>query len=140
MKKTAVFTIASENYFAQVQTLLSSLKKINKEWDRYFAVVDEPDDDLINALKSTQTKLIKMQELTSIPNLSDMKFRYDIMELNTAIKPFVFLKLFDNYERIVYLDPDIKVFKVLDKINTVFDKGYEFVMTPHLTGYGGGIR
>ena len=31
----------------------------------------------------------------NIPDLDDMKFRYDIMELNTAIKPFVLLNLME---------------------------------------------
>ena len=134
MKKTAVVTIASENYFAQVQTLLTSLEKTNPAWDRFFAVVDEPDDDLVEALKETNTKLIKMDEI-NIPDLDDMKFRYDIMELNTAIKPFVLLKLMEEYECVVYLDPDIRVYEQLDEVNEAFENGYEFVVTPHFTGY-----
>lgn len=134
MKKTAVVTIASENYFAQVQTLLDSLLKTNPKWDRYFAVVDEPDLDLIEALKKTNTKLIKMDEI-GIPDINDMKFRYDIMELNTAIKPFVLLKLMEEYECVVYLDPDICVYDEMREVNDAFEKGYEFVVTPHFSDY-----
>ena len=43
-KNTAVFTISSENYFAQVKTLMDSLETTNSEWDRYYALVDEKDE------------------------------------------------------------------------------------------------
>ena len=134
MKCTAVFTIASENYFAQVNTLLKSLKETNPDWDRFFALADEPDDDLIEALKDTDTQLIRMEEI-GIPDLSDMTFRYDIMELNTAIKPFVILTLQQKYDRVVYLDPDICVYAEMKEVNHAFDKGYDFVVTPHFTDY-----
>jgi len=134
MKTTAVVTIASENYFAQVDTLLESLLQTNPGWDRYFAIADEPDDDLKRALTRTDTKLITMGEI-DLPDINDMKFRYDIMELNTAIKPFVLKKLLKKYDRVVYLDPDIVVYKSMELVNKAFDDGYEFVITPHLTGY-----
>ncbi len=132
--KTAVFTIASKNYFAQVNTLLQSLYETNPNWDRYFAIADEPNADLEGALQVTSTGLIRMEDL-AIPDLNDMKFRYDVMELNTAIKPFVMLYLQERYERVVYLDPDIRVFAEMEAVNRAFDEGYDFVVTPHLTGY-----
>lgn len=134
MKKTAVVTIASENYFAQVQTLLVSLQNTNPEWDRYFCVVDEPDDDLYKALKITDTKLIRIDEI-GIPDLDDMKFRYDIMEFNTAVKPFVLLTLLKEYECVVYLDPDICVYREMKEVNDAFEDGYDFVLLPHFNDY-----
>ena len=111
---TAVVTIASENYFAQVNTLLKSLQITNPDWDRYFALADEPDQDLHEALKETKTTLIT-PDVLDIPDLNDMKFRYDVMEFNTAIKPFVLLKLLKEYKRVVYLDPDICVYAKMDE-------------------------
>ena len=134
MRKTAVVTIASENYFAQVQTLLQSLQETNPQWDRFFAVVDNPDEDLYQALTLTDTGLITLEEL-DIPDLNDMKFRYDIMELNTAIKPFVLLNLLKKYERVIYLDPDIRVYAEMKAVNEAFDEGYHFVLIPHFNDY-----
>jgi len=39
--RTAVFTIASRNYFAFVRTLMKSLEKTNPQWDRFVGVADE---------------------------------------------------------------------------------------------------
>lgn len=133
MKRTAVVTIASTNYFAQVQILMDSLAKTNPTWDRYFGVADEIDDELIKACRN-RCEIIQMTEL-DIPDLDDMKFRYDIMELNTAIKPFVLLHLMKTYDRVIYMDPDICVYKELSAVNKAFDDGYEFVVTPHFTDY-----
>lgn len=132
MSKTAVFTISSINYFGQAKTLLDSLEKTNPEWDRFFALVDEKNEDIVEASKGIE--IIEMSQL-GINDLEEMKFRYDVMELNTAIKPFVFLYLFKQYDRVVYLDPDICVYKEMKEINNAFDEGYHFVLTPHFTGY-----
>ncbi len=132
MSKTAVFTISSINYFGQAKTLLDSLKETNPEWDRYFALVDEKSQDIVEAAEGIE--IIEMSQL-DINDLEEMKFRYDVMELNTAIKPFVFLHLFKQYDRVIYLDPDICVYREMSEINNAFDEGYRFVLTPHFTGY-----
>ena len=132
MKRTAVFTISSANYFAQAKTLLDSLKDTNPEWDRCYALVDEMNPQIREACKDI--RVIRMEELP-INDLNDMKFRYNVMELNTAIKPFVILYLLNEYDRVVYLDPDIYVYERMDAVNEAFDQGYNFVLTPHFTGY-----
>lgn len=134
MKKTAVVTISSNNYFAQALTLLQSLKVTNVSWDRYYAIADNPDDDVVESLKKENVSLIKLSEL-NIPDLKDMEFRYSIVEFNTAIKPFVLLKLLDTYDNVVYIDPDVYVYNELSEVNEAFKNGYDFVMTPHFTRY-----
>ena len=131
---TAVVTIASKNYFAQVKTLLDSLRETNPLWDRFFAIADEPNAQIISLLAEIDSTLISLEEL-DIPDLNDMKFRYDIMEFNTAIKPFVLLKLMEQYDRVIYLDPDICVYAEMEEINRAFDSGYHFILTPHLSDY-----
>lgn len=134
MNKTAVFTIASVNYFAQVQTLLDSLKESNPEWDRYYAVADTAGEDVAAETEKKGARIIELEDL-AIPDLNDMSFRYDVMEFNTAIKPFVMLRLLESYDRVVYLDPDIYVYGRMAKVEEAFDDGYDFVMIPHLNDY-----
>ena len=57
---------------------------------------------------------------------------YDVMELSTAVKPFLLRYLLDRGTDVVmYLDPDIEVFAPLDDL---FDLASErqIVLTPHL--------
>lgn len=132
MNKTAVFTIASKNYFAYVKTLMKSLETSNPELERYVVVVDDIDEEFANLERNFE--LINLDEL-NLPEENLMKFRYTIMEFNTAVKPFVFTRLFRDYERVVYLDPDIYVFNKLAEVYDAFDRGNNFVLTPHLLDF-----
>lgn len=129
--KTAVFTIASKNYFAYVRTLMQSLEKSNGHMDRYAVVVDDVDEEFSNLPRNYE--LIAVDDL-DLPHPNQMKFRYDIMEFNTAVKPFAILKLFEKYDRVIYLDPDIYVYRRLQPIEDAFETGANIVLTPHFNG------
>lgn len=131
--KTAVFTIASRNYFAFVRTLMSSLEETNPEWDRFVAVADEITDSFSNRPRNFD--LISLEEI-DLPDYKKMLFRYTILEFNTAIKPFVFKELLNKkgYDRVIYFDPDIYVYERLDEIEALFARGKHIILTPHFTG------
>src|SRR6185437_11574825 len=61
-------------------------------------------------------------------------FRYDIMELNTAVKPYMFewLRMRNPEAGLVYLDPDIYVLRPLDEVAQAFANCKLAVLTPHL--------
>ena len=69
-----------------------------------------------------------------IPDLPGFTFRYDVMELNTAVKPFMFLFLLEDrfYDHVIYFDPDIEVFARLDAILAPLAEGAAFAVTPHI--------
>lgn len=131
--KTAVFTIASRNYFAFVHTLMKSLEKTNPNWDRFVALADEITDEF--EARPRNFDLISLEEI-DLPDYKKMLFRYTILEFNTAIKPFVFKILLNKmgYDRIIYFDPDIFVYEKLDEIEDLFDRGEQVILTPHFTG------
>jgi glycosyltransferase involved in cell wall biosynthesis/SAM-dependent methyltransferase len=63
-----------------------------------------------------------------------MAERYSITEFNTALKPFVFMHLFNNYHHgsVVYLDPDILVMSRMVEMESAFADGADAVLTPHI--------
>ncbi|MES2105309.1 MAG: glycosyltransferase family 4 protein [Pseudomonadota bacterium] len=129
--KTAVFTIVSLNYGAFARTLMESLSAAHPEWDRHVLLVDQCDDpasvggELFSAMTVEQLPLPKMREFL---------FRYGIMELNTAAKPYMFAHLRrQGYDRVVYIDPDILVMDRLVDVERLLDEGAAAVVTPHLT-------
>ena len=68
-----------------------------------------------------------------IPDLRLFVFRYDIMELNTAVKPFMFQHLLRiGHRSILYFDPDIQIFSRLDQILRPLQGEASLVLTPHL--------
>jgi len=131
MLKTAVFTIVSKNYWAFARTLMQSLAKAQPDWERHVLLVDRqteptlPDDGIF------ATTLVEELDL---PDIKGFLFRYAIMELNTAVKPWMFEHLRKRgYQRIVYLDPDILVLKPLVDVERLLEEGATAVVTPHLT-------
>ncbi len=128
---TAVFTIVSLNYGAFAKTLMESLLQTHPEWARYVLFVDECEEpnkiapELFTALMIDQLPLPKMREFM---------FRYGIMELNTAAKPYMFSWLRrQGFERVVYIDPDILVLNRLEDVERLLNEGATGVLTPHLT-------
>ena len=68
-----------------------------------------------------------------IVNFAEFAFRYDIMEFNTALKPFMFRHLLSKgHPSVLYFDPDIEIFRPLDSVMELLDGGASLVLTPHL--------
>lgn len=68
-----------------------------------------------------------------LPDPAQFLFRYTVLELNTAIKPWVFQALFDRgYTRVVYFDPDIEILSSLDDMLARLDRS-DVLLTPHVT-------
>ncbi|MBC3830442.1 glycosyltransferase [Undibacterium amnicola] len=129
--KTAVFTIVSLNYGAFAKTLMKSLLETHPDWDRFVGLADRCDDTQGFSQNLFEPVLV---ESLPLPDMRAFLFRYGIMELNTAIKPYMFSHLRKlGYERIVYIDPDILVLDRLVDVEKLLDDGAAAVVTPHLT-------
>ena len=128
-KQTAIFSICSNNYLSQADVFYQSARAAHPEADLYLGLADEPMEDG-SALPGV--RVVPARQL-NIPDFHSVAFGYDIMEFNTAIKPFIFLRLFEQgYDNVLYFDPDIVIFRRLDSIFDALDGGASFVLTPHL--------
>jgi glycosyltransferase involved in cell wall biosynthesis len=129
--KTAVFTIVSLNYAAFAKTLMESAAEMHPEWDRFVLLVDECDDPAALAPELFTTVTV---DTLPLPKKREFLFRYSIMELNTAAKPYMFSHLRQQgYQHLVYIDPDILVVNRLDDVERLLNEGATGVLTPHLT-------
>lgn len=124
------FTVCSRNFLAYSHTLWASLEKFYPDCRFYAALCDEHGGFDEPALPYP---IINMEAL-GISRLEEMKHRYNITELNTAIKPFVFQYLFERHpgETFVYLDPDIFVTSRFEEIEALFEDGADCILTPHI--------
>ena len=125
------FTLCSNNYLAQAKTLGDSLLAHNPNYKFVIGLVDkkvaEIDYDFFLPHQVIEA------EAAGIPNFDDLCQRYDIIELNTAVKPFFFKYLFREHPEVegaLYLDPDVMVFSSLEKIYAELDN-HSVVVTPH---------
>src|SRR5438105_2200107 len=114
--RTAVFSIISPNYRHFARVLMASLQRHHPEWDRFVLLSGEtPGSDVIEDSFAT----VPLEALP-LPNAQQFFFRYSILELNTAVKPWMFEHLFSrDYERIIYFDPDIFVYSPLVELDTL---------------------
>ena len=129
MAKTCIFTIVANNYRHFARTLMASARAHGPDVDRFVVVCDEPmaASDPRDAFTE-----IPVRDL-GLPQFDRFTFQYTILELNTAIKPWVFAALFARgYERVVYFDPDIKLYGSIAPVLAHLDRA-QIVLTPHLT-------
>ncbi|MDJ0900192.1 MAG: glycosyltransferase [Xenococcus sp. MO_188.B8] len=130
--KRAIVTICSGNYFPYARILFTSLQQYHPEASLFLCLADKLQPD--GELGIEGVEVIPAADL-AITNFADFAFRYDIMEFNTAVKPFVMQDLIENrgFEEVVYLDPDIELFAPMSPVFEAFAKGADFVLTPHIT-------
>jgi len=71
-------------------------------------------------------------EKLGLPGFRALAFKYNIMELNTAVKPSFLKYLFQaGAYKVIYFDPDIYLFRPLEVIYDALDTS-SVVLTPHL--------
>jgi len=132
MARVAVCTIVSKNYLAYARTLLDSVARHEPGWERFVLLVDTVDESVPR--EPDRYTLLPVEGLP-LPDPRAFFFRYSILELNTAVKPWLLEALLDRgFERVVYLDPDIELHAPLVEVDRLFDEGARLVLTPHLTG------
>jgi hypothetical protein len=126
-------TIVSPNYLAYARTLSASYLA-KHPGHRFFVLIvaDLPLSDR-KVFEGDAFAPVLLMEL-GLENLKAEGMKYDILELNTNVKPTFMKYLLETHqlEKLVYLDPDIFVYAPL---TPVFDalEGANAVLTPHVT-------
>jgi hypothetical protein len=127
------YTICSVNYFAQAHTLGESLQKLNPDIRFVIGVVDKLQGKTIDTAILPPFELLEVDKI-GIPDFQEMCDRYDITELNTAVKPYYIHYFYDTFpeiDSVIYFDPDIIVYDDLQELKTALTK-HNIVVTPHL--------
>jgi hypothetical protein len=132
---TTVLTICSANYLAHAKTLGDSVREHNPNFHFVIGLVDRMPDGL-DAGYLEHFEVIPVEQL-NLPQFGEMVRKYNIVELNTAVKPFYMAFLYERdpkVDAVIYLDPDILVCgsfsRLLVKLGT-----YSIVLTPHSCTY-----
>src|ERR1700733_7460856 len=117
MTATISFTICSNNYLAHAKTLADSFLQFNPESPFIVGLVDKKSEDIDYSFLG-KANLIELSD-DIIPGYKDMMVRYNIVELNTAVKPFFFNYLIKTYspDFIHYFDPDVKIYQSIASLN-----------------------
>jgi hypothetical protein len=127
-----VFTLCSNNYLAQARTLGDSLLMYNPAYKFIIGLVDRKNPAI--DYSKIPYEILEVENI-GISNFTDLYRRYNIIELNTAVKPFFFKYLFNNevnLSGVIYLDPDILVYSTFKDLEQELETS-EIIITPHFT-------
>ncbi|WP_247234967.1 glycosyltransferase [Telluribacter sp. SYSU D00476] len=130
---TIAFTICSINYLAQARTLGDSLAATNPDIKYFVGLVDRLEGVSFDDSYRPDFPLVEIHAI-GIEGFEEMCERYNITELNTAVKPFYFTYFFNKYpeaDKVIYFDPDIIVYQPLTHLLQSLDT-HEAVLTPHV--------
>src|SRR5262249_46435513 len=125
--RTGVCTIVSKNYFHFARTLMDSVRAAHPDWEQYVLLVDEFGQGVEPGCEPFH--LVSMTDL-GLPDIKKFCFRYTILELNTAVKPWLLAWLMQTkgLDRAVYLDPDILVYAPLREVEEKLQGGALMVL------------
>ena len=129
---TLVFTLCSNNYLAQAITLGDSLLRHNPGYNYVIGLVDRKNSDIDYSI--IPYEILEVEKI-GITTIEEMYRKYDLIELNTAVKPFYFKHFFinrNNLESIIYLDPDILVYAPFTELEADL-RSSDIIITPHFT-------
>ena len=126
-----ICTIIAKNYIAHARVLAQSYKEHHPEGTCHVLVIDDS-EGYIDA-SSEPFELVTPAQL-DIDDYEHMAAIYDVLELSTAVKPWLLRYLLDgrSLERVAYLDPDIRVYDRLDEIERLTGE-HGLVLIPHIT-------
>lgn len=130
MKKIHVYTSAACNYIPKVRALVESIKKYHPDWVVHLALSDEVPAGL--DLSAEPFDEIHPISSLDIPNANGWAFCHTIVELSTAIKPFLLARLLDRPDcaGVIYLDPDTVLFSPLNDVLEAIQHS-NIALTPH---------
>lgn len=129
-KRRVHFTICAKNYLPIARTCLATSAQHHPDAEHYLVLCDAVDQGYDPSVEPFA--VIPVTDLP-LPLFEDMKLRYDVMELNTAIKPFCFTHFFNaGADEVVYLDPDLYFLQRMDAVRDALASGAEAVLTPHI--------
>jgi hypothetical protein len=123
-------TVIARNYLVQARVLMASVAEHHPGSPRLAVLADEGEDCFDTAQEPFQ--VIRSTEL-DLPDSAWFHFRYNKLELTTAVKPFAMRRALEllGVESVIYLDADIRLFAPLDPVTAALGEA-SIVLTPHL--------
>ena len=121
----AVFTVCNLRYLHLAKTLADSVFQRSKLETHIFIF----DKKIKLDLDDSYIKIYWIEELADT-EFYKRAFKYNVIELTTAYKPFLAQYLLKTYKKVVFFDPDIFLFGEVGSIIKSLDQN-DFLLTPH---------
>lgn len=131
MNSPLACTIIANNYLAYARAFTRSFLARHPDGKVCVLIVDRPQPG--HRYEDEPFAVVFADQL-GIPSFPHVSFRYSILELNTAVKPYFLLHLHRalGCDRVCYFDPDILILGDLSELYERLGRA-DAVLTPHLT-------
>lgn len=125
-----VCTIVAKNYVAFARVLATTLREHHPDATLTVLVLDDHEGYIDPGQEPFE--LLTPADVDDLP-FDEMAGRYTILELSTAVKPWLLRSLLarEGADHVMYLDPDIQVVGPLTGIRTLAVE-HQVVLTPHM--------
>ena len=121
----AVFTVCNVAYLDKAMVLAHSLyEHTNIKIDIFIFDKKEP-----SIFKNDVCNFHWIEDL-EVPEFKYLSFKYTVIELTTALKPWLALNLLKENSKVIFLDPDVMIFNNFDVIFNDLEL-HPVVLTPH---------
>ena len=125
-----IATIVSANYLAYAKTLADSVRMWEPDASFRVLMVDRATPRVTEAVEKLGLTVVFAEDL-GLEDFEELAFKYDIVELNTALKPTFLKRLFaDGFEQVWYMDPDIRLFGAVCSVKDALREA-SIALTPH---------
>lgn len=103
----------------------------HSEWKFIIGLCDEFDSSF-DYSAFDEFEIIKVKDI-NVPEFENIVQQYNIIELNTAVKPTFIKYIFTtcNANKLIYIDPDILVTSYFEEVIAILDTK-DIVLTPHI--------
>ncbi len=124
-------TIVARNYLAQARVLIDTFRKHHGDGTFHLLLIDEPGTERPEV---PGAEVVMVDEIgVDPPVLEQMIVSYQLIELATALKPWLLRSLIARgYDHAVYFDPDITIERRIAELPALA-RDHSVVLTPHLT-------
>jgi glycosyltransferase involved in cell wall biosynthesis/SAM-dependent methyltransferase len=120
-------TIIAKNYLPQARVLAKSFRRHHPDGRFVVLVLDEIEGWFDRSQEPFET--LTAAEL-DLPEFGPMASAYDVLEMSTAVKPWLLRQLLADDDHVVYLDPDIQIFGSCAEVAELA-RTHSMVLTPH---------
>jgi hypothetical protein len=126
-----VYTSVTKSYIPKARVLAESVKQFHPDW-KFILLLSDSIPDKFDLSRENFDEILTLEQLP-LQNRKAWTFGHSVVELCTAVKGVAAEFIAEKYhdEKIMYLDPDIKVFNSLEPLNQLLDI-YDILLTPHL--------
>jgi hypothetical protein len=123
----SVFTVCNIAYLPKALVLADSLMRYNQLRLKVVLFDKKQDFDYPSGL----IDILWVEDL-GVPQLRELAFLYDIIEFSTSLKAFVAKKLLEQYNKVIFLDPDTCLYASVNPILKDLEVN-PILLTPHYT-------